>query len=106
MLLDEFDLEAMLEPFGVPIIANVGTGDEIHFTGIFDRPQKMEFGNLKGPAIIDQDASILCRDIDVTDLQQNKPISINNVKYKIRECLPDGTGLTTINLLRMQKSYK
>lgn len=90
----------MLEPFAVPVIAFQDTGDEYVFNAIFDRPQTMYLDGLK---VTEQDAKLTAVSSDVANLAQNMPLTVNSNQYKIREVLPDGTGITTINLLRMAK---
>lgn len=92
----ESDLDGLLEPFGVPVIAFAETGDQFEFIAIFNKGQKV-FDEMMN--VIAMNTNLVCKSSDVETLDQANPIYVNNTKYLVREILADGTGITTLELI-------
>lgn len=97
MIFDDLDLGSIIEPFSTqqPVIAFANTGDEIRFIAVFDNTHK-EYGDdlqLSGSY-----PTLICRTVDVANLKQTEPVTVNGTKYKIRDVQADSHGMTYLEL--------
>jgi hypothetical protein len=44
---------------------------------------------------------LICRSSDVTFVKQNDEVIVGNEVYQVSDIQPDGTGITTITLIRI-----
>jgi hypothetical protein len=98
MIFSEDDLLGLLEPFGVPVVAFENTGKKFKFTAIFNKGQKV-FDEMM--QVIAMDTNLVCRTDDILSLDQQSPVTINNVKYKVRDLVADSSGISTIGILKI-----
>lgn len=92
----ESDLDGLLEPFGVPVIAFAETGEQFEFIAIFNKGQKV-FDEMMN--VIAMNTNLVCKTSDVETLDQSNPIYVDNKNYLVREISSDGTGITTIEII-------
>lgn len=94
------DLAVMLDSdeFGVAATYTLAVGGDTPITGIFDMPAEIVERNA-GPGIISAELTFQCASAALpAGAVAGDTIEINSVNYTVRTVLPDGTGLTEIEL--------
>ena len=94
-ILDDLDLVAMIEPFGIDVIANPDTSDEFVFKAIFDNASKIY---ADGEVFSNTNPKLTCVSTDISRLTKTSILKFNNAKRTIRDIQPDGWGLTVLEL--------
>lgn len=97
MIFDDNDIAAILQPFATkfPVRAHRDSGDEIRFTAIFDNSYREYGDNLELSGYMPR---LICRTIDVVNIDQYDIITVNDVDYRLRDSHPDSTGNTILDL--------
>lgn len=80
------------DDFGVPVVIAGQT-----YTGIFDAPYQA-IG--LGPDLEASGAfpTVLLRSVDAQGADYGTTVVVNSTSYRVREIMPDGTGLTVLGL--------
>jgi hypothetical protein len=95
MLFGNEDILASLDFFGDLGTIFLDTDSQIDVIGIFDYPTIVFDFDEK---IVNQNPRFICRELDILDVKNGMKILINSINYTIRYMLPDGTGLTVLEL--------
>jgi hypothetical protein len=93
MVEDDFDRQSLLSDFGIYVSIN-----DNRVLAIFDQPHKLysDVLDLSGSY-----SMLICRSSDVTFVKQNDEVIVGNEVYQVSDIQPDGTGITTITLIRI-----
>lgn len=94
-ILDDFDLTAMIEPFGIEVTAEPDTQNEFTFKAIFDKATEMY---ADGEVFSNTYPRLTCISADVENLTKESVVRFSNINRTIRDIKPDGWGITVVEL--------
>ena len=103
MIFTASDIDAMLDPFAVQVIANKGTNNEFRFRGILDKPSQDYTVGDEGFATIQNDTTLTIQSSTATQLQVGTKIFVNYKNYRAAEFMEDESidGYTKVVLKKI-----